>query len=73
MNKYLFKIVILFSSYLFSDVELPGSILVIFDFLRNLFSAMAASVYLPTNSAHVFPFLPILTLVTARLFDANHS
>ena len=40
-----------------------------------LFSTVAAPIYIPTNSAQVFPFLQILatSLVFSCLFDNSHS
>ena len=48
----------------------------IFSFLRNLilFSIVAVSIYIPTNSARGFPFsTPSPAFIVCRFFDNGHS
>ena len=53
-------------------VGLPGHMVVLFLVFKGiaiLSSIVAASVYIPTNSARVFPFLPTLSSIYCFIFS----
>ena len=58
-------------------VELLGHMVILFLVFKGismLTSIVAVSVYIPTSSARVFPFLHILpAFIVCRLFDDGHS
>ena len=62
---YLFKLILLFSSNKYPDMEILDHIMVLFFFMFwgifILFWIEPTSIYIPTNSAQVFIFLHIIT------------
>ena len=63
---YLFEWVFLFSSDMYTGVELLGHMVVqflVFLGISVLFSIVAAQIYIPTSSVQRFPFLYIFTNV----------
>ena len=69
----LFKLVFLFSSDIYSAVELLDHMVVLFLVCWGssiLFSIVTTPIYIPTNSVLENPFLPIL--VICRLSDDSH-
>jgi len=70
-HTYLFKIVISFSLAMYPEVELLDHMLLIFLIfwkITILFSTVAVSIYIPTNSAQMFLFLYIFTNICYLLY-----
>ena len=68
-----FRISVLFSSDIYSEMELLGYIflLLFFSVISILLFIVAAPVYIPTNSQQAFPLF--LILLNSYLFDSSHS
>ena len=65
-----------FPQGMYLGVGLLGRIVVLFLVFKGitiLSSIVAVSVYIPTNSARVFPFLHTLSRIVCRLLDDGHS
>ena len=75
--RYLFKIVISFPSNIHIEVGLLDHMVALFLIFWGpsvLFSTVAASIYIPNNSAQGFPFVHILANTCHPcLFDDSHS
>ena len=74
MHMSLISISVFFGKILRSVIDGQyGSSTLIFWGTSILFSLVAAPIYIPTNSAWVFPFLHILSNTYLLSFDSSHS